>query len=218
VLIASVVVILITILTLALWPAETEPSYQGKKLSDWLQFNKDPYPAVAARVLILTPPYEPKTFRIWFPANLEGQEAVRQIGTNALPFLLKWVSYVRPAWKARAAAAYTNCPSALVNRSLQSWLAYSKAERLADVSVSAFAILGTNAAPAVPELIQKLHHTHDVPTLKRIILSLGSVGTAAKEALPCLNEFTNNPASRLYVPAMAAVQSIEKKWPRQPYF
>src|SRR5215471_537789 len=69
----------LTVLVAALWPSEKEPKYQGKKLSDWLSayMNASPSEQDAAA------------------------EAVRHIGTNALPILLHWMSYQVPNCRSR---------------------------------------------------------------------------------------------------------------------
>src|SRR5258706_10188766 len=60
------------------WPSgEREPEYQGKKLSWWIRG--------ATQISVRAP-----------PGNLERAEAVRKIGTNALPFLVKWIDFGSP--------------------------------------------------------------------------------------------------------------------------
>ena len=55
------------VLIAVLWPVEKEPEYHGKKLSEWL----DPIGNVK---------------------KSGADEAVRHIGTNAIPWLLRWVA------------------------------------------------------------------------------------------------------------------------------
>src|ERR1043165_424132 len=57
---------------------DREPSYGGRNLSEW--------------VWCLAPTAQPS-------ALAEAEDAIRRIGTNALPCLLKWVEYERPPWK-----------------------------------------------------------------------------------------------------------------------
>ena len=75
-----------------------EPKYQGRSLSDWLDEYQD------------SRRYE----------NGDPAIAVRNIGTNALPYLVKWIS--------------------------------SRSSRRVTQSLNGFAILGTDAASAIPEL------------------------------------------------------------------
>ena len=63
-------------------PGEREPVYQGKKLGFWLLACNPRTPGLLI--------YDSQVAR-----------AVREAGTNALPFLLEWVRYERPAWKDR---------------------------------------------------------------------------------------------------------------------
>src|SRR5437762_2441235 len=52
-----------------------EPAYGGRRLSEWVDGYATRYP------------------------NSESDEAIRQIGTNAIPYLLKWIQYETPGWK-----------------------------------------------------------------------------------------------------------------------
>src|ERR1051325_7061051 len=61
-------------MTMPLARRDREPSYNGHTLSEWLH---------AARPGYINPPAPPA----------DATAAVRQIGTNALPTLLKWASY-----------------------------------------------------------------------------------------------------------------------------
>src|SRR5690349_11714645 len=80
---------LTAILATLLWPTEPEPYYRGKSLSEWLvQY------------------HNPAT-----PADTRAAEiAVRQIGPDALPFLLKWIHHEPLRLKARLLAAVERVP------------------------------------------------------------------------------------------------------------
>ena len=75
-----VAVVAVVGLVMVLTPAR-EPEYKGKKLSEW--------------VMKLSPFYDDAD-------KIHGIEAISQIGTNALPYLIKWVGYETPAWKKQA--------------------------------------------------------------------------------------------------------------------
>src|SRR5215472_1924762 len=65
---------LVTLLVAAFWPEHHGPSYQGVTLEAWLQrYALDRSPGAA--------------------------DAVRHIGTNCLPFLLKRISHETSVWK-----------------------------------------------------------------------------------------------------------------------
>src|SRR6266478_5031865 len=75
------------------WPRQREPEYKGRKLSEWAFLVTGPFP------------YHDSAF----PKMPEAEEAIRQIGTNALPWLLRWIRFDHPkpeppAWKERLAA------------------------------------------------------------------------------------------------------------------
>src|SRR5580765_1343386 len=55
-----------------------EPVYKGRKLSEW----------------VMELPPEPTTY-----GRSEAEVALREIGTNALPYLLKWISYEPAPWR-----------------------------------------------------------------------------------------------------------------------
>jgi hypothetical protein len=81
----------------AFWPGEKEPEYKGKKLSEWLN-------VVATNLSIedVTAFEEHHFAEIKSAASLEGIGAVRSIGTNAVPWFVKWVERDRPAWRTKA--------------------------------------------------------------------------------------------------------------------
>src|SRR5436190_21954088 len=79
---------LAAILTALLWPRDREPQYQGKSLSQWLEvYSRDADPTAAA--------------------------AVHEIGTNAVPWLLKWIRYERSDWREKVGAAIGKLPRRL---------------------------------------------------------------------------------------------------------
>jgi hypothetical protein len=61
---------------------ESEPSYKGKPLSFWVE-GLNPSPARTNRA-------------DRSPGVPEAPEAIRQIGSNAIPYLLKWIQYEGP--------------------------------------------------------------------------------------------------------------------------
>src|SRR5438045_3525167 len=63
--VSAAALIVAAIAAVAFWPGEKEPEYHGKKLSEWLALERE----------------QPR----------ESAEAVRAIGTNAIPFLLRWI-------------------------------------------------------------------------------------------------------------------------------
>jgi len=134
--------------TALLWPGEREPEYNGKKLSEW--------------VLALD-------LGAFFRGD-SRDEAIQHIGTNGLPFLIKWIGYEEPAWVGRLPAP--------VDRLLGLKAAGRPKYRLAGLSVLAFQLLGTNAAPAIPELV-RLDARARPGVSSRTSMAIRSVGDAA---------------------------------------
>src|SRR3954469_4010547 len=78
-----------------LWP-EPEPRYQGRKLSQWLLLRDSAPPftrpnGLNARLASF------KSFpAVSYGSSAETEDAIRHIGTNALPYLVKWIQYETP--------------------------------------------------------------------------------------------------------------------------
>jgi hypothetical protein len=143
-----------------MWPREREPVYQGKKLSEWIQGEgavmREYVPGVTER------------------ADAVRRDAVRHIGTNALPFLLKWIvaADVPERSKLQVLVARTSRRAGQVWDDIQS----RKLRRAYDAGW-AFDVLGYDARAALPDLIWLLRSTNRwVSYLAK--LARGSVETA----------------------------------------
>src|SRR2546423_743458 len=105
-----------------------EPSYEGKRLSEWVE-ELDRTDSVTR--------------------EREAVEAIRHIGTNALPYLVKWIRYDRPPWKRKL---YRVINSSLENVNPTWQIEDNKRDR-AGCAMVAFAALGPTAEPAIPQLV-----------------------------------------------------------------
>ena len=125
---ALVLAALGTILWIVLSPREHEPVYQGKTLTYWLS---DFWPG-----------------RSPTPEKLEQDKlAVRQIGTNAIPILLQWISAKDGPLKQKMVTWISRHPR--VPFRLESDVDKNM------LAVSGFGILGkSQAGPAVPALVE----------------------------------------------------------------
>ena len=74
--------VLVSIGAVAFWPSDNEPKYNGKTLTEWLEISAS------------------RRYDNRWP---QAEDAVRHIGTNALPWLTKWISYNRPTWQDKTA-------------------------------------------------------------------------------------------------------------------
>ena len=110
---------------------EREPEYEEIKLSEWL---------------------EQTHFLVFNPGGIsvtpkKAVHAIRQIGTNALPWLVQWIRYDQPAWKARLYQ--------MINSKLR-WNLFDKRVARAEGALGAFAALGPEAKGAIPQLTRVL--------------------------------------------------------------
>jgi hypothetical protein len=124
---------LATIIVLA-WPRDKEPTYHGKNLSQWLRVYQRP---------------EHKEDRV------EAEQAVHQIGTNALPWLVKWIGNRPPKWSPSIGSLHASWnPANRIIHFLQ-----KRPVRIAQArwdAFSGFDILGQSASNAVPQLVLML--------------------------------------------------------------
>jgi len=142
-----------------------EPAYQGRPLTYWVRQQQQSW---------LLP---------HSPSRIEADHAIRSIGTNALPLLLKW----------------TAAKDSLFQRKLVAWarkqslikVRFHSDEEYHAQADAGFASLGALAKPAVPALIKLLNHSD---TMVRVTAEydLMWIGPEAQDAVPalvrCLND------------------------------
>jgi hypothetical protein len=131
---AAVALVLLALLPIAFWPDEKEPEYHGKKLSEWLFLADE------------------KGYAYVRPDN-EPVQAVKAIGTNAIPFLLKWVGTEDKPRLMTLSIEVRRLPKfwgrdAIVNGLRERAFSFSTRMR----GLSGFQILGPEAVSAVPAL------------------------------------------------------------------
>jgi hypothetical protein len=131
-----------------------DPVYAGRPLSEWvLSYG------------YLTPPEGTQS-------ENDADEALRRAGTNAIPYLLKWMRCEAPAWKrgVRAVAPPSVQDALKVDQP-------TSAEMLADKSVRAFGALGTNGLVVMPALVEMMRNTNAPDTARRAMQCLAALGT-----------------------------------------
>ena len=152
--------LLVVLLALLFRGTEREPRYQGKTLSGWLQEGA------------------------WTSLRLTStqEEAVRSMGTNALPFLVKWVQYVTPPWRVR----FTMTVRRVVGRF---WVLFRdpRMER-ARISLACLQMLGPDVRPVMPELVKMMKQTNVVVAVR----ALQIVDGAGKAGIPALLDVLTN--------------------------
>jgi hypothetical protein len=200
-----------------------EPVYQGRTLTDWLL-------QYARETLISGQPAN------YFELPNESKTAVRNIGTNAVPTLLKLVSAHDSPWK-------INIKRWIRQLKTKAGLSTNSYQRDAYTShtlaIVGFKILGSDGKDAVPALINLLKSQHDdvrgtvrdclgcigpsakdaVPELIRelndvhmrfwAIITLGRIGENAKPAVPLLLQYLNDKEQAVRDVATDALQQID---------
>jgi hypothetical protein len=114
------------------WPREREPVYQGKTLGEWID---------SADFRFLGKP----------KSNPQAEAAIRHIGTNALPYLMEWIECGDPGKRNKIESALARLIPG-VARVLDA-RRFRKSVR-ASQTVWAFRVLGSQASPAIPELVK----------------------------------------------------------------
>jgi HEAT repeat protein len=149
-------IIFLSLLTVSSVQA-SEPSYNGRPLSEWLLVLEEGHTMSGE-------PVEAPT----------AEEAIRQIGTNGIPTLIDLLG-VYDKWSANKVL------SKLHNKDLTAWFKYeenifSSCENIRKLGLRGFSILGTNAECAVPQITKMLAYSDEAP---RALLAVGPKGFSA---------------------------------------
>jgi len=139
---------LVLVTAAALWLSVPEPEYRGWTLSMWIDHR--------TRASLVT--------------DKEREEAIRHIGTNGLPSLMRWIRYNPPLWGRVASASFRKLH-------LSDDFVGERESRGFDAAW-AFSVLGPEALPAAPELAGLLG-SPDVNVRYRAGVALGGVGQGA---------------------------------------
>lgn len=139
-----------------------EPKYQGRYLSEWVQI-----------------------YNVGRESE-HAQRAQEAIGTNALPYFLRWMHYNQPGWKAT------------LDQKLPGWIRYSPevdrwlyaADYRAEDSLAGLYLLGTNAVSAIPELEAMMKDRTNASAARRAVRSFAFLG---EQALPVLQRAFADP-------------------------
>src|SRR6267378_1888938 len=126
------------VLTAAVWAVlrDREPTYDGRTLSEWAG---------------LSPGREKG-----------GSDAIRHMGTNTFPTILKWLRYKPPPWKVKMLDRLRAGPNWIKPRFLVSWLVDSQAEARVIHTYNVLGVLQEEAAPIGPEILRLSYAKSDV--------------------------------------------------------
>ncbi len=159
------------------------PVYHGKSLTLWLQT----YTSSA----------------LGSPEWKETDEAVRHIGTNAIPVLLHLVHANDSALKLRLVA--------LARKQRLIKIHFVPAAQRNVQASRAFIVLGDTAKAAVPALVKMFDENRSADSLSAAEDSLAWIGPAAKLAIPALLHTATNSNSRVRASALWALGEIHSE-------
>jgi len=152
----------------------TEPVYHGKTLSAWAQqYGSNNWRGGGAS------------------AAREAETAIRQIGTNSIPFLLDLMRVSDSAWKKNLRARFP-----------RNWHERLRLKDTADevrrIGAHGLAALGTNAPPStVQALIEIATHHPDEDGRYIAVFALRTLGVAAESAIPFFIQCLTNTESTI---------------------
>lgn len=157
---------------------DREPTYEGKTLSYWLKTSID------CRYSGRYP--DPQKAK-------QATNAVHHIGTNALPWLVKWLDCEVPKWRdkmlarmPRQALAYPSLARTLIGPDgTHLWL-----------SITGFEILGEEAAPALPELIALGGNWQANDKSTGVLIALAHLGSIGSTSLVSVVTNSNIPTGQ----------------------
>jgi hypothetical protein len=158
--------------TLLCLSGDDEPRHQGRALSEWL-----------------TTYYEADRPNQDPAQRLRAAAAIRTMGTNALPFLLKSIRYETPSWHRDVAPVL---PVRMANSRPARATLYRRFHR-AEAAEKGFRLLGSNALSAVPPLRSMLRDQTHPETALRALGLLGSLGAETFHVLEAALADTNHP-------------------------
>jgi hypothetical protein len=144
-----------------------EPAYNGRRLGEWVTLHSNAYRSRNSSLGV---------------SKEEAATAIRAIGTNGLPFLTEWTGYEPGKLRSKLNGAVFSGPSWLRGNQFVVDTLTSR-EGLAVYASEAFAALGSEAAPAIPELVSIAQRPGDGPSRQQAVMALGRIGPAAIPAL-----------------------------------
>ena len=156
---ALVVVVVGSLLAWAWMPSRPEePFYQGKRLSEWLNYFVS---------------HGPNTEEVKM-----AQSALRKIGTNGIPSLLRMIQ--------TPDSTFRTMLKALIQKQSFFGSAFADAEDIRYMALFGFRLLGEDAKGAVPELLTVVKRESGTVGREEAIAALGDIGPSAQATVPDL--------------------------------
>jgi hypothetical protein len=162
--------VLIAAVGVCLYFARPEPQlvYQGKRLSEWLRLYQKRWAKQKGDS----------------DETLQAAEAVRKIGTNALPQLIAWMRYDSPSLSKTLSAFADKLPTVFHANARIAALVPNATGRH-QLARTGFGLLGPAASPALSELLITLTNS-SAPFREEASDAIGNLGSSARPAIPAL--------------------------------
>ena len=175
-----IIVVVLLLGWLVFRPTEPkEPSYQGRKLSEWID-------EWAETTWKITPSLDDKA------TSQAAKVAVKVIGTNALPILLEWLKAKDSPLKSRL--------NSCLDRQSYIQFRFRTSDYWYGMAMAGFALLGDDAKTAIPDL-KKLSLSGDAGHRRGVFDCLCSVDEGKGLLLPLILEKLHDPDDRMQVMA-----------------
>jgi HEAT repeat protein len=160
--------LLVFLLSIILWKnlQPGEPHYRGQPLSYWVRAN-------ARRVE---------------PGDFDPKLAIAAIGSDAVPYLIKWSS--KDAYEWQRAVRKVRGKNALLQKCIPYWATGIDAENRAKTALVAFKCLGPSARDALPWLAKAAGNRTDYYVADEATRALCAIGP---EAFPTLLKLAGDP-------------------------
>lgn len=135
-----------------------------------------------------------------------AEDAVRQVGTNALPQLILMISYEPHPFRLKLLKFAQEARQTRIRPLIPESFATDRLAADADLAVKGFRLLGPIASPAIPELERLAGPSHSFDVINRTIDALGQIG---QPALPALRRLSKNQPTRL--PAFVGILQVGRR-------
>ena len=173
------------VLVAAVWigGGEYEPRYNGRSLSEWLEIASTNRP--------------------------EGMRALRQIGTNGLPYALKWISNEPPAWRDKLYWSFYKVPTFIRPYWFMRFISNERANRRANLAPLIIRATGADAVEIAQDL-KRLTYRNSGGVAYNALDAFYFMGT---NGFPQLLEILNDPENPYRGRAATIVGDIVEEHP-----
>ena len=164
---------------------QREPLYNGRTLESLLHDAK--------YRLVMRPPTLGYHNGGWYP-DPAAEDALRQVGTNALPQLILMIGYEPSPLRLKLMKLAEQARQTRIRRLIPAPFETDVGAAKGDLAIAGFHVLGPIASPAIPELERLTASPHSSDVANRAMDALGEIG---QPALPALRRLCKNQPTRL---------------------